>query len=68
MVLPVPARMNVRAVVVRDAPPITVALAYGEQRTMPEIDLFAELARATLTAPPAAEPPAPARTPSQLRD
>jgi DNA-binding transcriptional LysR family regulator len=42
-------RPDVSAVVLDDVPPITVALAYSRHRTMPEIDLFAELARKVLS-------------------
>lgn len=45
------ARDDVTAVVLEDVKPITVAIAYTKHRTMPEIDMFAELARRSLQEP-----------------
>lgn len=43
-------RADVRAVVLTDVPPVVVALGHLAHRTMPEIERFAELARARLRA------------------
>jgi DNA-binding transcriptional LysR family regulator len=45
-------RDDVKAVPLEDIPPITVAIAYTRHRTMPEIEIFAGLARRRLQSAP----------------